>query len=501
MFKLSCLSFSVPYWYVLLLDKTSWNNHSYLYGLLSILLLFSSANHYCSIDAWINPNIRNKPVPNWNYILVKVQIFLLYFYAGVKKMDPEWLGGYSMKNLGSHRVFTPFKVFLSEETIEYYMVHLGGLILDLTVGFWLLWPKSRPLALFFATSFHVMNAQLFTIGMFPYVCLATLPVFCDDYWSKRWIARCPGLLRKCLPDATRKITYVADDSPAAVAGVEKRGKNSTFKITLVGLYVVTQLALPWSHSVTQGYNNWTNGLYGYSWDMMVHAWETMHVVVTVKDKTTGRINYLDTEVFVRNDKWVGHADMASIYQYAHCVKDRLGAVNMTDVAIYVDVWRSLYGRFQQRLIDPRVNLLETEWSPFRPTRWLMPLLTELSAWRQKLNQLERTVFNWSDESRVAFVADFPGLSMDNYVPASVTNATIQVLEGQVELSIENSRVKKHKLKFFNQFFFSNCLFIFSDRNRRDGLNNSLRFQYFVQSPSTSITICILDRIEFPRTRQ
>lgn len=46
----------------------------------------------------------------------------------------------------------------------------------------------------------------------------------------------------------------------------------------------------------QGYNNWTNGLYGYSWDMMVHAWETMHVVVTVKDKTTGRINYLDTEV-------------------------------------------------------------------------------------------------------------------------------------------------------------------------------------------------------------
>jgi vitamin K-dependent gamma-carboxylase len=100
--------------------------------------------------------------------------------------------------------------------------------------------------------------------------------------------------------------------------------------------------------------------------------------------------------------------LLKIYQYAHCVKDRLGAVNMTDVAIYVDVWRSLNGRFQQRLIDPRVNLLEAEWSPFRPTRWLMPLLTELSAWRQKLNQLERTVFNWSDESRVAFVADFPG---------------------------------------------------------------------------------------------
>ena len=43
--------------------------------------------------------------------------------------------------------------------------------------------------------------------------------------------------------------------------------------------------------------------------------------------------------------------------------------------------------------------------------------------------------------------------MDNYVPASVTNATIQVLEGQVELSIENSRVKNTNLNFLINFFF------------------------------------------------
>lgn len=139
---------------------------------------------------------------------------------------------------------------------------------------------------------------------------------------------------------------------------------------------------------------------------------------------------------------------------------------MTDVSIYVDVWRSLNGRFQQRLVDPRVDLLQAEWSPFRPTPWIMPLLTELTPWRQKLTQLERSVFNWSDTARVAFVADFPGelgqtcvctysqiilkqnrfvfsnftytgLSMDNYVPAGVTNASLQILEGQVELSIEN----------------------------------------------------------------
>lgn len=115
------------------------------------------------------------------------------------------------------------------------------------------------------------------------------------------------------------------------------------------------------------------------------------------------------KAFVNNDRWVGHADM--IYQYAHCVKDRLRAVNMTDIEIYVDVWRSLNGRFQQRLVDPRVDILTAEWSPLKPTKWLMPLLTELTPWRAKLEQMEKHIFNESQSSSIAFVADFPGYSL------------------------------------------------------------------------------------------
>lgn len=123
-------------------------------------------------------------MPNWNYLMLKFQIFLLYFYAGVKKLDPEWLGGYSMKKLGSHWVFSPFRyslvfvfyiqtiklmfdfrIFLTEDAVEFFLIHWGGFLLDLTIGFWLLWPKSRPVALFFAASFHLMNSQIFSIGI------------------------------------------------------------------------------------------------------------------------------------------------------------------------------------------------------------------------------------------------------------------------------------------------------------------------------------------------
>ena len=45
-YRISCVLFLLPYWYVFLLDKTSWNNHSYLYGLLAFQLTFMDANRY-----------------------------------------------------------------------------------------------------------------------------------------------------------------------------------------------------------------------------------------------------------------------------------------------------------------------------------------------------------------------------------------------------------------------------------------------------------------------
>lgn len=45
-FRLSCVLFMVTYWYVFMLEKARWNNHSYLYGLFSVMLLMTDANRY-----------------------------------------------------------------------------------------------------------------------------------------------------------------------------------------------------------------------------------------------------------------------------------------------------------------------------------------------------------------------------------------------------------------------------------------------------------------------
>jgi len=69
-----------------------------------------------------------------------------------------------MKDIGKNYVFSPFRLFLSEDHIEFYIVHIGGFLLDLTLGFWLLWPKARPFAMLIGASFHLMNSRLFAIG-------------------------------------------------------------------------------------------------------------------------------------------------------------------------------------------------------------------------------------------------------------------------------------------------------------------------------------------------
>lgn len=49
--------------------------------------------------------------------------------------------------------------------------------------------------------------------------------------------------------------------------------------------------------------------------------------------------------------------------------------------------------------------MRAEWSPWRRTPWLLPLLLELSPWRERLQELESSLDAHTD---VVFIADFPG---------------------------------------------------------------------------------------------
>lgn len=56
--------------------------------------------------------------------------------------------------------------------------------------------------------------------------------------------------------------------------------------------------------------------------------------------------------------------------------------------------------------------------------------------RYKLEEIQQQIYTWSNDTDVLFVADFPGMHLDNYITKNFTNVTLTVLEGEVTYSDE-----------------------------------------------------------------
>lgn len=59
--------------------------------------------------------------------------------------------------------------------------------------------------------------------------------------------------------------------------------------------------------------------------------------------------------------------------------------------------------------------------------------------RYKLEEIQQHVYTWSNDTDVLFVADFPGMYLDNYISKNFTNVTLTVLEGEITYSDEEQR--------------------------------------------------------------
>ena len=167
-YRASMLGFFVLFTYVELLDKTFYLNHYYFVSLLSFLLVFLPLNARLALDVRLGVRPRQARVPAWTLYAVRLQLALVYVFAGVAKLNPDWLFAAQ-----------PLRIWLRANTelpligplFDYVWVAFAmswaGMLYDLTIPFFLLWRKTRPFAYLAVIAFHVLTALLFPIGMFP----------------------------------------------------------------------------------------------------------------------------------------------------------------------------------------------------------------------------------------------------------------------------------------------------------------------------------------------
>ena len=366
-YRLSMVLFTLGFIYQFLLDQAVYLNHFYMVILFCVLMCFVPANRHWSLDARYRPKIASPLVSNWTRLLLGAQLEIILIHAGIVKINADWLN------------LEPLRMWLTARSVdENALLQLltqdwgiaiaayGSIALHLVGAPLLLFRRTRLAVLCTYAMFHISNAFVFNIGIFPWFTLfASLLLFDPDWpvvlWNK---LRYRSLrLRQRFP--APPFRYVAESFT---------GKSSLMGhsvIVLVVAWLAVQIIFPLRHWWRDGEVAWNEDGHRYSWRMKLRSKRgqaRFHVradgghywVVVPADHLNKR----------QTRKMSCIPDM--VWQFAQYSGKLYEEQGHTGVTVRADIYCSLNGRDLARFVNPDIDLTSiTRYEPV--TNWIVPL--------------------------------------------------------------------------------------------------------------------------------
>ncbi|MDB1088222.1 HTTM domain-containing protein [Streptomyces sp. ACA25] len=387
-YRASCGAFFVLTTYVFLLDSSYFQNHEYLISLLSFLMIFLPLHRKWSMDARRRPAVASPTVPAWVVWLLRFQIGVPYFFGGIAKLNEDWLRGEPLRMWLAER--TDVQVigrFFTEEPVVWFMVY-GSMVFDLVVVWLLLYHRTRPFAFAVALCFHLLNARMFGLYVFPWLMIAATTLFFPPDWPERLWARLrrftggapdrPGPARSrdtTAPDTTAPDGSAPGSAPAAAvlppaaapaaAGPRAR-RAGPLLAGCLAVWVLVQVLLPLRHFVIPGTVNWTEEGHRFAWHMMLR---TKHGSAEFQLSDQDRTWRVDNSAHLtpkQEHRMAGHPER--IVQYAHHLSELHDGAE-----VRVSARVSLNGRERALFIDPTVDLSQVPATWWGAADWILPL--------------------------------------------------------------------------------------------------------------------------------
>ncbi len=353
-YRVSIALFFVGFTYVFLLDQSWYLNHFYLVSLVSLLMIFVPAHRVFSLDA--RRRAGSGFVPAWALWILMFQMGVVYFYGGLAKLNADWLRGEPIREWAA-----PFTEVFGSPALTYwggYFFSYGGLLFDLLIVPLLLWRRTRLPAFIMAVGFHLTNAGLFQIGIFPWFAIAATTLFFDPSWPRQAIGYIRGIR-----------------GGASTPPPESRTRSLLRRRIVVGLlaiFVAVQLLVPFRHFLYPGNSNWTEEGHRFAWHMKLRS-VSAEATFFVYDPGSGDAGVIEPTNLVtaaQAAKMAPYPDM--VLQLAHEISDDLRGQGYEDIEVRAQVFASLNGREPQRLIDPSVDLAGRP-RDLMPADWIVPL--------------------------------------------------------------------------------------------------------------------------------
>ena len=358
-YRLAIVLFFLSFTYIELLDKTTYLNHYYFISCLSFLLIFLPANCCYSIDALRLKKIQANNVPAWSINSIKLLLCIVYFFAGLAKLNSDWLlNAMPLQIWLPSKYDIPFLGDLLQQSWIHYAFSWGGAFYDLAIPFLLLWKPSRSIAFIFVVIFHVLTRILFPIGMFPYIMIVSALIFFDATFHERILSFFSWLLKKIR-------LY-----RAVKANDLQKGKTTKIASYVVALFIVVQLLLPWRYVLYPKELFWTEEGYRFSWRVMLmeKAGYAQFIVKNTKTGSQFAVNNSDFLTPFQEKQMSTQPDF--ILEYAQYLGAHFKSQGHQNIAVHVESYVALNGRLSQPFINPEVNLLDLE-DTFTHKDWIL----------------------------------------------------------------------------------------------------------------------------------
>lgn len=360
-YRLSIIVFFLSFTYIELMDKTTYLNHYYFISALSFLMIFLPANAYFSIDGKRNPKKAFQLVPKWTVDSIKLLLGIVYFYAGLAKLNSDWL-----VEAMPLKIWLPskFDIPLIGELMGKEWVHFafswGGAVYDLAIPFLLLYSRTRYFAFFLVVVFHLLTRVLFPIGMFPYIMIVSALIFFDVKFH-----------HKILEFISRVVKISKTQFENAKVLKYQNGALNKLEYMLIALFFVIQLGFPWRYLAYPGELFWTEEGYRFSWRVMLME-KSGYAQFKIVDQKSGKWFYVDNTDFLTTFQEKQMAFQPDfILEYAHYLKDHFKKEGHKNISIYVESFVALNGRVSQPYIDPNIDLTK-ENDSFEHKTWILP---------------------------------------------------------------------------------------------------------------------------------
>ena len=371
-YRLSIIVFFLSFFYIEMMDKTTYLNHYYFISSLSFLMIFLPANSTFSIDNIISKK-SYQTIPKWSVDSIKLLISIVYIYAAIAKMNSDWLfNAMPLKIWISSKYHFPFfgDTFFQQEWF-YYFMSWAGMIYDMCIPFLLLYTRTRLIGFLLVIIFHISTKLLFPIGMFPYIMIFSAIIFFSPKIHNSIISQCLLVWNKI-----KSVFNVSYNIKIYLINKVDKVYNSIV-LYIILIFFLFQLLFPLRYMMYPGELFWTEQGYRFSWRVMLTEKTalTNFKIVDRDNQTFFYVNNSDFLTSFQEKQMSFQPDF--ILEYAHYLGDYFSNSNGDSVQVFADSYVSLNGRKSQKFIDNNIDLY-LEKRSLKNKTWIIPFNDEIT---------------------------------------------------------------------------------------------------------------------------